>query len=75
MTPEVCKALWEQAYSLEIGLGIEVKPGDKPFLINLLYSTRQSLGKPEWEDIIIIQPGPKPNEIWMVKKATELPDA
>ena len=75
MTPEVCRELWNKASEVEIGIAIEVKPVDVSFLTNLLYATRADMRNPQLDNLILIRPGPKPNELWLMKKTTELPDA
>ncbi len=68
LLPEIALALWHRACESEIGIAIRSKA--KPFLKSELYRIRKESGNPELEKIIIIDP--KGDELFMVKKTTEL---
>ena len=68
LDPEIGLVLWTRASEAEIG--IAVKTPNKPLLKSELYRLRQEAQDPALDAIIICDP--KGDEIFLVKKATEL---
>ena len=65
---EIGLALWTRACAAEIGIAIKTR--SKPFLKSELYRIRKESGLSEFDSIIICDP--KGEEIFMVKKTTEV---
>lgn len=77
VTAEQCKQLWYRALGAEIGVALEVAPEDIHATRIQLYNVRRELDDPELEVLSIFEPEPLDgkSELWVIKKATELPDA
>lgn len=65
-------AAWDRALSEEIGIRIRPPEGtDKRQFVNGLYKARQDAKNPDHEKLMLFQPNN--GEVWIVKKATEVP--
>jgi hypothetical protein len=65
--------LYRALHEEEIGLRVEINQKDKPHFLNEFYAARKDMADPELDKLIILQPGPFPNELWIAKKSVELP--
>lgn len=76
ITPDQCRAILDRAMSEEVGISVEVAPGEVHVVRNALYNERKAAGaNPEWEKLSLFIPTPRDgkDEIFVVKKDTELP--
>ncbi len=72
MTPDIALAIWSRAKDQEVGVAIEVRPEDKVSVNQLLTSVRKKSGDRDLMNLMIVQPGSFPNQLWLVKKTVEL---
>lgn len=73
MTPALALACWERALAEEIGIIITLEDiSQKRAVEKLLYDARQASGNPDLEQLMLAKPGDKPEEMWIVKKATDM---
>ena len=72
LTDPLALELWDRALTEEIGVSFRVPENQKTYVRNWFYRVRQEAGNPEHQEIIMIMPGPKPDEIWLCRKMVEL---
>ena len=72
MTPDIALAIWSRAKEQEFGVAIEVRHEDKVSVNQLLTSVRKKAGDRDLMNLMIVQPGSFPNQLWLVKKTVEL---
>lgn len=73
MTPTIALELWARAASEEIGIIITLAdPADKRRVENALYEARAEMGG--FQDLMLAKPGDKPEELWIIKKTTDMRD-
>lgn len=79
MTPATALEYWRRALSEELGLILTIAPppdGDiskeKHKLECVLYDARK--GHPELQSLMLAKPEDRPEEFWIVKKATDMTD-
>lgn len=65
-------AIWARASAQEFGTAVELKPEDKLAYVNGLYEVRKASGDQSLDNLMLVQPGRYPNQIWLVKKTVEL---
>lgn len=68
LDPQISLGLWHRALESEFGIAIASK--DKHLLKVLLYDARKTSGDPRLDSVIICDL--KGEEIWMVKKETNM---
>jgi hypothetical protein len=73
MPHEVSIAYWTAALEAEIGIAIEVE-GNREAVRAEMYAARVAEGDPAFHELIVFLPTRPMNEIWVVKKATDLED-
>lgn len=75
MTLATALALWRRALTEEIGVIIALaEVGDKHRIENTLYEARKAAGDPSLDVLMIVRPGDKPEELWIIKKTTDMKD-
>lgn len=75
MTPALALACWERALAEEIGIIIVLDDvEDKRRVEKMLYEARQKSGNPDLETLCIARPGDALEELWIIKKATDMSD-
>lgn len=75
MTPAFALACWERALVEEIGLVIEFPTLEaRRSAEKMLYDSRTESQNPSYEALMIARPGDKPEEIWIMKKTTDMRD-
>jgi len=75
MTPAIALELWRRALSREIGIILTLKdPSTKKRVESLLYEARKNAADPRLEVLSLVFPGDKPEEIWIIRKTTDLKD-
>jgi hypothetical protein len=75
MTPTFALACWERAAGEEIGLIIEFENLEaRRSAEKMLYESRTESQNPAYENLMIARPGDAPNELWVIKKATDMKD-
>lgn len=67
-TREHLEPLFDAALSQEFGIAIQTN--DKRHLVNKLHEVRKDIGNPEHEALMVCSPNT--DEVFLVKKATEL---
>ena len=72
MSPDIAMEIWTRASEQEFGIALSVRPEDKVSITNLLSRVRKSSGNRELMNLIVVQPGSFPDQIWLVKKTVEL---
>jgi hypothetical protein len=75
MTPDLALTCWERATSEEIGLILEFPSLEaRRSAEKMLYDSRIASGNPNYEVLMIARPGDKPEELWIIKKTTDMRD-
>lgn len=75
MNPQLALACWERALAEEIGIIITLADAaDTRKAEKLLYAARQKSGNPDLEELMIARPGDAPEEMWIIKKTTDMKD-
>lgn len=77
MTPEAALAYWYRALDEEIGIILTfTSTDDRRVFMNALYEARASAiaADPTLETLSLAKPGDAPNELWIIKKTTDLTD-
>ena len=75
MTPALALATWERALAEEIGLIVEFPSLEaRRSAETMLYNSRTESQNPSYEGLMIARPGDAPNEIWIMKKTTDMRD-
>jgi len=74
MNYETALAIWHRAKKEEIGVILELDPKDKRQIENVLYEARKKSGDQSLDAFMIARPGDAPNELWIVRKATDMSD-
>lgn len=72
ITEDIAIALWHRAKASEIGIAITVNQEAKIIISNFLYAARAKTKDLSLHEVIMLMPGPYPNEIWLARKAVEL---
>ena len=72
LTDSIALELWNRALTEEIGVSFSCKEENKNHIRNAFYRVRQEAANPEHQEIIMVMPGPKPDEIWLCRKMVEL---
>lgn len=65
-------SIWQRASAQEFGTAVEVKPEDKLAYVGGLYEVRKASNDQSLDNLMLVQPGRYPNQIWLVKKTVEL---
>lgn len=74
MTPETALALWRRALTEEIGIVLTVEVQHKRAIEQVLYEARKSAADPALDVLMIAKPGDAPEELWIVRKTTDMSD-
>lgn len=76
LTPDVAISFWKAAAEAEIGIAIQMAdPSQVKTVRERLYKARAENPSFEFENIMIVLPGgDRTNEVWLIKKTTELED-
>ena len=72
LTEPLALALWQRALGSEIGIAITVTPETKTIIRDFLYEAKRNSHQLALDAVIMVLPGPHPEEIWLAKKAVEL---
>ena len=64
--------LWERALDEEIGIAFSVSGCTNEYFRNELYAARKASKNPALDDLIMFMPNN--GEIWICKKAVEMPE-
>lgn len=73
MNPALALACWERALTEEVGIAVVLEdPKDKRRVEQMLYDARLKSGNPDLEVLMIAKPGDAPEELWILKKTTDM---
>lgn len=72
LTPDIALALWRRALESEIGVAIQITPETKTLIRDFLYKVKADSHQLALDAVIMVMPGPHPEEIWLCRKAVEL---
>lgn len=72
LRPADLAPLWLRALDLEIGLAVRFAGIEQASFTALLYKARDTLHNPALGELGLVQPSDPPDEVWIIKKTTEL---
>lgn len=72
-TMDAVRVYWLQAVAEEFGIIITLpSPDEKHRLEDALYESRRALADPAMAEFMLAHPGDRPEELWIVRKTTDL---